>query len=867
MIRKIKNKIYDIESKVSGNFIPPIEVSAPNETLIMPTVIRHSSLLKANTSGPLVDVNTEMQSLELCYADLLRLSAVFYNGREYQLKNLKQRYDLLKLRRQGLTSLGLGVKTGAIQLNDKKLLVPGNTYEFVNSGITSKPTNTVVATPKTFSISTDSNIIVGNLQNKLLNSVADSIFSANQNDLFSVHRRDGTDLSLIMSFTFNKNKEIINEVKLKLIEKPSQTINIAIYNMDNEELIYSGLYNPEAIVFSKPVKTAGLEMAITSSAISENQLDIIEMVFYRKMFRTPLGNNLYGLKTTTINIPSFSGKYLTLEGVTLQYPEHSSLLDFEVKANNEKLYALKDEQQLTGPYIDPNFELICSLKDSNTLLEYLGDLEYEKCTIDKINETYKVFASIMTEDPYQVTQNIPSAEENVVLFPLTLKGFENFFNVKVNGERYSQIKESDTLVGKTYKIVFTGDGYILKFKSLPQYSKIIASLTGCPSYLEHGDEGYKIVFPWLGLGTTVGFEYPTRQVREGRLINNRSSVVDLNRKHVVKFSFVDAAFEEKPLGTVLAANQYSVDYLNGFLYRGVDVLGKVSFTRIDSKLHSTKLLHDTYAIKIPNSNRGNGDSEPSIFIDTVNVKKDDLSTVSFFSYHKDNGLDVDVNNTSNYIQLPSCLSLLRGSIGLVEEGGAISKREVPFFNGEDELNDESRVSLYYDYIRTIGNLHEYRIRHRAAIPGNLFYSRIEVQDINFNVRKTFDFEITTDGDYYFDSSMGPALIGRSLWIMSGQRPPVSVPVLVTTIEMDNTFSVDYLQNRIYTNSLSAYSGNIKFSYTTLALKDFEIAIEINKKDVLGPNEYAVIASNGKDLSELVPYFSPVIKSISIGIIG
>ena len=35
-----------------------------------------------------------------------------------------------------------------------------------------------------------------------------------------------------------KKSEIINEVKLKLVEKPGQTINIAIYNMDNEELIY-----------------------------------------------------------------------------------------------------------------------------------------------------------------------------------------------------------------------------------------------------------------------------------------------------------------------------------------------------------------------------------------------------------------------------------------------------------------------------------------------------------------------------------------------------------------------------------------------------------------------------------------------------
>jgi hypothetical protein len=867
MIRKIKNKIYDIESKVSGNFIPPIEVSAPNETLGIPTVLRHSTLLQANTSAPLVDINTEMQSLELCYADLLRLSAVFYNGREYQLKNLKQRYDLLKLRRQGLTSLGLGVKTGTIQLNDKKLLVPANTYDFVDSGITSKPTTVSVATPKAFSISTDSNIIIGNLQNKLLNSVADSIFSTNQNDLFSVHRRDRTDLSLIMSFTFNKNKEIINEIQLKLVEKPGQTINIAIYNMDNEELIYSGVYSSEPIAFSKPVKTTSLEMVITSSGIPENQLDIIEIVFYRKMFRTPLGNNLYGLKATTINIPSFSGKYLTLEDVTLQYPEHSSLLNFEVRANNEKLHALKDEEQLSGPYIDPNFELICSLKDSNTLLEYLGDLEYEKCTADKINDTYKVFASIMTEDPYEVTQNIPSAEENVVLFPLTLKGFENFFNVRVNGERYSQIKESDTLEGKTYKIVFTGDGYILKFKSLPQYSKILASLTGCPSYLEHADGGYQIVFPWLGLGTTLAFEYPTKQMRESRIIDNRSSVVDLNRKHIVKFSFVSSVFQEKALGAVLGANDYSVDYLNGFLYRGASVMGEASFTSTDSKMHSTKLLHDTYAIKIPNSNRVNKDSGSSIFINTVNVKKDDLATVSFSSYHKDNGLDVDVNNTSNYIQLPSCLSLLRESVALLDEGGGISKKEVPFFNGKDELNNENKVFLYYDYIRTIGNLHEYRIRHRAAVPGNLFYSKIEVQDINFNSRKTFDFEITADGDYYFDSSMGPALMGRSLWIMSGQRPPVSVPVTVTTTEMDNTFSVDYLQNRIYTNSLSDYDGKVKFSYTTLLLKDFEIAIEVNKKDVWGPNEYAVIASNGKDLSELLPYFSPVIKSISIGIIG
>jgi hypothetical protein len=865
MIKKIKNKLYDIESKVSGNFIAPIEISAPGDTLAIPTVLRHSTLVKLNTSDPITLVNAEMQSLELCYADLLRLSTVFYNSREYQLKNLKQRYDLLRLRKQGLTGLGLGVKSAAIQLNDKKLLVAGNTYEFVNSGITAKPTKIELVSPKTFGISTDSNIVVGDSRNKILNSIADSIFSSNQNDLFSVHRRDGTNLSLIMFFEFKKKKEIINELAIKLIEKPGQEVKIALYDIESQELVYSGLYSPEPIVFEKPVKTSGLEMIITSTAIQGNQLDIIEIAFYRKTFRNSLGNSTYGLKATTVNMPSFSGKYLTLEDVTLQYPSHKSLLNFEVKSNNEKLFALKDEEQLSGPYIDPNFEFTCTLKDPNTLLEYLGDLEYEKCRIDQINDSYRLFSSIMTEDAYKITRNIPgNEEENLVLFPLNIKNFESFFVVKVNGERYSQIAESDTYDGKTYKVIFTGDGYVLKFKSLVQNSEILINLNGCPSYVERVENDYKIVFPWLGLGTTIAFDYPATQVLTSKVIDSSSSIMNLDYKNIIKLSINNAAFTEKPLGAVLGVNNYSVDYANGFLYRGTNITGRASIVHFKSRMHSTKLLHDTYSIKIPKIEQSERRDNSGISILNVNSSIGNLSKVNFSSYHKDNVLKVNVNTELNYIQLPPALSLLRGSVVLV---GDSSKKEMLFYNGIDELNDESKVFVYYDYVGQANSLHQYKIRHQSRIPGNLFSSKIEIQDVYFSNRKTFRHEILNEGDYYFESDTVVSLLGGSLFIKLDQKPPSSIPVTITTTEAENTFSVDYLHNRIYTNSLSTFTGNIKFSYTSLLLKDFEVAIEVNKKEIWNPNEYGVIASNQKDLSELLPYFSPVIKSFSIGIIG
>jgi hypothetical protein len=223
-----------------------------------------------------------------------------------------------------------------------------------------------------------------------------------------------------------------------------------------------------------------------------------------------------------------------------------------------------------------------------------------------------------------------------------------------------------------------------------------------------------------------------------------------------------------------------------------------------------------------------------------------------------------VNTELNYIQLPPALSLLRGSVVLV---GDSSKKEMLFYNGIDELNDESKVFVYYDYVGQANSLHQYKIRHQSRIPGNLFSSKIEIQDVYFSNRKTFRHEILNEGDYYFESDTVVSLLGGSLFIKLDQKPPSSIPVTITTTEAENTFSVDYLHNRIYTNSLSTFTGNIKFSYTSLLLKDFEVAIEVNKKEIWNPNEYGVIASNQKDLSELLPYFSPVIKSFSIGIIG
>ena len=858
MIDLIKKKILEIEAKVSNNINLDLSVRDNLEdNNSIPSIKRHSMLYTSNTQKAIDSVVSEISVLEMLVKDINKLAGTYYNSKEYQLNTLKQRYDLLKIRKEGLLSLDLGIKKIDFMLNDKRLLLAGNEYEFYDNGITFRAKSITKVIPVSFSIGSDSNVVVGSRSNRLTNSNPDSLFSINPNDIFSVHRRDTSDLEIYFDFKFTRSKEIINEIKLKFLEKPKQDIYIEIYDVRTEELIFSGNLYGERIILKKPVMTSQLEMYIKSKGIQENELSILEIAFFKKRYLSNLENNKTGLEVTTANLPSLSSKLLTLENFNLEYDNQKDFLDVRVKANNETLNSLASEEKLRGPYIDPSLHIECVLKNLDQLISYVGDKEYKKSTSFPSGNDYKIFQSYLTEDPYTISSSLQN--RTTYSYDVPAPSIEDFLQVEANDKVSYRITDNSAVQENSYKIDFIRNRYRIETSQMQSASEIKITCTGTPTYIETIGNDQGIVFPWLGLGTDVSLEYPTAFQTSRTFVNTSDNkFINLNAKNICKlilsngFGVVETAVE-KPFGYPLSSNEYSCDYQNGVIEKGSEIEGTFVYDFVSTEVTSFTLSNQNYIQRL-------GRIKNNLKILDKKVKLSDSPFLHILSFHRKKILE-DGKYTTNIkfdidkgkIFFPSTISLVKGSILLqdLEE----SREEVAFYNGYDELNKQEENTVFYRYIGSEEKIHRYG--GLASSISNLL--NISIADPVFQTRKLDNSFLSEEGDYAF--------VGNFLYVYTGSitRPDtVGVTYKVTTTS--NKFSVDYLNNIVYSNNLSE-DTLLGFSYSFFKLKDFELAIEVEKRKELKNKEYIAIPSNTEELADLASYFTPIIKSLSIGIIG
>jgi len=186
MINTLRNKLLDIEAKISNgivleNFTDYQDVGldtfngAPSE-FNTGSIPRHSRLSIANTSVGRFPI--EIEDFQNIMLDFDRLSVFFHNTKEVQLNFLKERFEVLALRKNALASLQTGLRLGVLPLNEKKILKLSDTYEVLQQGLTfplaEAPTK---ATPAVVTFIADSNIKIGNIINPLKSSRKEAMFT------------------------------------------------------------------------------------------------------------------------------------------------------------------------------------------------------------------------------------------------------------------------------------------------------------------------------------------------------------------------------------------------------------------------------------------------------------------------------------------------------------------------------------------------------------------------------------------------------------------------------------------------------------------------------------------------------------------
>jgi hypothetical protein len=857
MLKRINSKLKDIDAKLSNPLSIQEGYSLYDEEVSTKTINRHTKLYAENTNNNILMLLTMMGGLENLMRDLNKLQIKFYNNREVQMGLLKDRVEVLHLRRKLLSSLDTGVRLGLLCLNDKKMLKISKGYEIDATGISFPLIEQRKIVPVSVSISRDSNVRLGTLGNEVLNSKVQAIHTEGHNDTFSVHRSDNEDIFLSFVSTFSR-MEIINEVDFFWIEKPGQTLSLTVKDCLTGKILYDKVLSESYLKLDYPVETNQIAVEIKANAIAINQLDIKELSLCQRKYKDTL-------KIETIPLPSFSNKYLTLENVKYKIDYHKEFLDTTVRIKDFKLNSLASEEQIAGPYKDPSFIIESKIRNKSNILNYLQRPEYKLVRSIPSENDYKVFLEFANAKEFSLTQE--KQNSNSIYLSLPISSMESFIDVRVDGVSFIRRLSSEVLADNEYFIQYTGTGYLLTFNSLPWKSVVICKINSMSSYIDKD----KVYFPHAGLGSAIKMSY-AKDVKKKRvpILIADGNMLDLKEKNIQRVAFLDeeglesTAYTEKRISETLEANNYAIDYKSGLLYLGSGISGSVIVTYLSTGTANGLVLYDSREIPCP--------SDIEIFeysgpLSALDISSSQINNSHIFGYQKYNRILAKINLPLSVIQLPSFLSLHKGSISL--KNNFIAKKEIEYIDGTTELFTKEIESNFYDYEKTEAGWHIYKFRN-SALPVAYSKCNIIFESSILIERKYSTADLVNSGDYFLNTDDSLYSKGTILYVKNAGFPSIPAPSIKVKLEKDisdDVFSVDYSTNTMYTKNLQSFNGDIKFKYSTFTLSQFSLAKEVEKEEVAEGNVYYAYVNNIKTAEKLLAYFSPTFESISIGIIG
>jgi hypothetical protein len=869
MLASLKKKILDIEAKISNSSLLDSTEALTVDGVETTSIVRHSFLEVESISSDFDNLNKQISDTLSVMKDADKLFVYFFNQKEGQISALNDRYMRMDLKEKILRSLEGGPIKNVISLNDSSLISPTKTFEITSSGISFPLVSTRRVVPDKITILRDSNISIGDSQDSSVRSMREALTSVDQNDVFSVHRKDKADLKLSFFCEFSK-KEIINEIVLSVIRKEGQKISIRIQEEENGKILEEIEYKDSEIYLKKPTNTNKIYITVTAKATGVNQIDFKELSFYSKQYKKQ-GT------FSTIGMPLLSNKYLTFEDLKLKDPSHLDFLNIQVRANGEKLDRLSSELESRGPFKDPIITIDYSLKDDATVFNLVGSYKYRIGSYSGPSDVYKSFVKIATHNPFTIKET--RVEGNTKVIPVPVAGLENFFDVFLNGVRCVRCFGTIT-TGYQYRIAFTGNGYKLNFLRLENEADLVVYINSVPSYYENNN----FVFPSLGLGTKVVANVAGQTfVRKVILQKDENNSVLLKTNYIQSIRFLSESnteynCTEKELNSTLGSSEYSIDYVNGILYLGPGISGSCEVTGLNTHVNSGLLDDESLSLAAPDKTEG--------FSYSSRLSNLSFNKGNIFGYQKYNGIlgGVDANaNTVRTIKIPSFLSLHKKSVQLT--CSTFSKKEVEYIDGITELEIENYTYEYYDYLPAEVNpdYYVYSLRDGSSLAGKQFsfessklLSRKAIASTSSStlnaLKPLIVAALQMSGDYYVLGLNAEVEACKYLYVKKESSAPPSFTYEVKIFEnvSDRYFSVDYTTNTIYTKNLPAFiseSGSLSFIYSSLYLSEFTIAKSIENKTSPEGEEYNAIVYNREESKALLPYFTPILESLSVGTIG
>ena len=851
MLEVIKNKILDIESKVSSPDIIEISNVAKYSDLKAPVYKRYSNL-KSNANAELPYFITEMNLTLRYFNDATILSNQFYNTKESQMQALRDRYEVLSLRKRVLNSFAGEDNITVLPLNDKNMFVSDKLFGIDESGVWFPTLETSRVIPTNVTILSDSNVKLGAESNPIQNSKIEALWTDDQNDLFSFHREDDVTLKLCMSFKFGMS-DIVNEMEFEYIKSAGQDVNLFVRNTQNQDVLYNGPVKDYWVQFAKPAKTDSLYVEIKVSPKRVNQFDIKKIGFLKVKYKNEL-------KAKSIRMPIFSNRYLFFKDYTLLDDRQKEFLSFKIQANAEDLQ-YKDIK-LSGPYKDPELYIECSISNMKSALNYLEKPKFQKsktlpALLEKDSVDLKLVEELFTSQKKTIIHVVENS--NRVFLSLPVANLDDYFKVTVNGEKQTRSPAKD-LANGYYFSEYTGEGYAFYFSSLSVGTPVDLYLSTIPTYVY----GQDISIPHNGLGSTIGLEY-AKELKIARMspIYSGNKII-LDKKYIQKIIFKELDGREVPWRLVnkneaYLPYEYFLDRVEGIVYlneREANI-GSLDVYYLETEQIAGKTETENKSINCP---------ENILTFNYVGTLGSLLDLNFRIFSLMDKVLDLpSMSLDLRTIQLPKSISLHYGSVRIS------NKKEVPYVDGQQELSTLSDNIEYFDFkSKTEDGIITYRARNTNLNLDEFFAKTLSIDDYAFDRRAPYNTPVN-EGDYAYNNN--------ELYLKSNQNHSLTVGVRTTTSENLNVFSVDYSTNRIYVkmfNTLNWYDTGeniaaqqtpISFDYSCIRAVDFTLEKEIPKKEILNANEYFCYISNTKLARSLLSYYSPVIESIALGVIG
>lgn len=360
----------------------------------------------------------------------------------------------------------------------------------------------------------------------------------------------------------------------------------------------------------------------------------------------------------------------------------------------------------------------------------------------------------------------------------------------------------------------------------------------------------------------------------------------------------------------ISSNQISIDTFNGYLYLSrsiADAGGTKDVSFGYSSTSKTELSSDDWDFVIDDSGRTTGisikDDQYETITKTQTITGNNNYSFSLYYFHQ--YLNAYDNIPGSIVPFNAAsydgFAIKKGSVVISNPSGVFDK-EVAFINGADEFEEAIKVTEVIDGTNLNGAGIKYFEIDLHIINSDTYTVQFSNNDI-FGLDQEQDSPLdgsSNVGDWYVEKNTGSTKDKIYVKLAAAVTDPGNIYYYFTNPKTSNLglYSIDYRQGIVYTNRpitsthTATYENTIFYaSYPigrlidqenyilntaskTLVVKDTEILNNQRTRQVTTVLDktkfyqvsYKYVVDNRKDVIELEPFFTPILKNYALKII-